>query len=101
MVKPNGISTTLLKLPKRVRHIPMLFKNARTHAIKSLSIASPQFLIIPRCLNVRLCSLRSVLRAPALGQANTARTLNPPRSNSSLIGSKFDPVCATSTHARL
>jgi len=62
MVKPNGISTTLLKLPKRVRHIPMLFKNARTHAIKSLSIASPQFLIIPRCLNVRLCSRRSVLR---------------------------------------
>jgi hypothetical protein len=64
VVKANGISTTLLKLPKRVRHIPMLFKDARTHAIKSLSIASPQFLIIPRCLNVRLCS-------PPLGFAGT------------------------------
>jgi hypothetical protein len=50
MVKPSGIlAILLLKRPKGVRHIPMRFENARTHAIKSLIIVSPQTLIIARC----------------------------------------------------
>ena len=77
MVNPNGISTTLLKIPKRVRHIPMLFKNARTHAIKSLSIASPQFLIIPRCLNVRLCSLRLGFASAGIGPSQHGSNSQP------------------------
>jgi len=88
VVKPNGISTTLLKLPKRVRHIPTLYKNATTHVIKSLSIASPQFLIVPRCLNVRLDPLRPALHAPASVQAVTDSNSQP--SSVKLVANRFE-----------
>jgi hypothetical protein len=66
VLKPNGISTTLYKLPKGVRHIPIQFKNATTQVIKSLYIVFPQFLIIPRYLKVRPWTARPVLPARTL-----------------------------------
>jgi hypothetical protein len=88
VVKPNGISTTWLSFSKRVRHIPMQFENARTHVIKSLSIASPQFLIIPLASMRRLSSLHPLGRALAPEQADTNSKRQP--SSVKLVANRFE-----------